>query len=301
MRSKSGYRFVLGADNDTLSGFAPSNTTPNTLLAFQQNTNDQLGVVSLASLGIDIKPGTWHKVKAVVSGETVNTYLDGQLVLSFNVTEPKEQNSTGSVGLGNGSGAEALFRNLSVQAAGGQTLYTSTLVTNTVLDEFSTGTNAVASVIDGAKRDRYCWSGDLAVAGPLIYYTTSGLSKYVLGVRPVSPGYKTWLIEPQPGDLTWAKGRVSTPYGPIKVKWEKTHRGLRLEIEVPSGTSGSVGLPTSSNADSLTDNGRPVRKLRKIAPTSASDDISGARSGYAYLADIGAGAHVIQVTETNDD
>jgi alpha-L-rhamnosidase len=130
---------------------------------------------------------------------------------------------------------------------------------------------------------------------------TSGLSKYVLGVRPVSPGYKTWLIEPQPGDLTWAKGRVSTPYGPIKVKWEKTHRGLRLEIEVPSGTSGSVGLPTSSNADSLTDNGRPVRKLRKIAPTSASDDISGARSGYAYLADIGAGAHVIQVTETNDD
>ena len=84
----SGYRFVLGADNDTLGGFTPSNTTPNTLLAFQQNTSDQLGTVALTSLGIDIKPGTWHTVKAVVAGETVNTYLDGQLVLSFNVTKP---------------------------------------------------------------------------------------------------------------------------------------------------------------------------------------------------------------------
>ena len=123
----------------------------------------------------------------------------------------------------------------------------------------------------------------------------------MLGVRQVSPGFKTWLIEPQPGDLTWARGCVPTPYGPIKVKWEKTPRGLRLEIEVPNGTSASVGLPTSSNADSLTDNGRPVRKLGKIGAASASDDISGSRSGYAYLADVGPGAHVIQITGTNDD
>jgi len=80
------------------------------------------------------------------------------------VTDPKEQNSTGSVGLGNGSGAEALFRNLSVKDAGGQA-YASTLTTDSVLDEFSMGTNAVASIIDGAKRDRYCWSGDVSVAG----------------------------------------------------------------------------------------------------------------------------------------
>jgi alpha-L-rhamnosidase len=140
-----------------------------------------------------------------------------------------------------------------------------------------------------------------SLAHPWSSGPTAGLSKYVLGVRPVSPGYKTWLIEPQPGDLTWAKGRVPTPYGPIKVKWEKTSWGLRLEIEVPNGTSGSVGLPTSSNADSLTDNGRPVRKLGKIVATSASDDISGARSGYAYLAGVGPGAHVIEVSGTKDD
>jgi hypothetical protein len=227
----SGYRFVLGADNDTLSGFAPSNTTPNTLLAFQQNTNDQLGVVSLASLGIDIKPGTWHTVKAVVSGETVNTYLDGQLVLSFNVTEPKEQNSTGSVGLGNGSGAEALFRNLSVQAAGGQTLYTSTLVTNTVLDEFSTGTNAVASVIDGAKRDRYCWSGDLAVAGPLIYYTNAH-SEFIKGMLGLLGSFH----RSNPNN----KGEVSTTLAP------QLKPGLTAGDNLPGGNPPGLNFWSAS-------------------------------------------------------
>jgi alpha-L-rhamnosidase len=125
---------------------------------------------------------------------------------------------------------------------------------------------------------------------------TSALSKYVLGVRPVSPGYKTWLIEPQPGDLTWANGRVPTPYGPIKVKWEKTSRGLRLEIEVPNGTSGSVGLPTSSNADSVTDNGQLVEKGERMTAASASDDSAGALPDYTYLADLGPGVHVLQVT-----
>jgi hypothetical protein len=69
-----------------------------------------------------------------------------------------------------------------------------------------------------------------------------------------------------------------------------------LEINVPNGTSGSVGLPTSSNADSVTDNDRPVKKGEKMTAASESEDSSGARPGYAYLADLGPGVHVIQVT-----
>ena len=126
---------------------------------------------------------------------------------------------------------------------------------------------------------------------------TSALSKYVLGVRPIQPGYKAWLIEPQPGDLTWAEGRVPTPYGPIKVKWKKTPQGLCLEIEVPNGTTGSVGLPKLSNADSLTDNGRPAQKLEKLGAASEPEDSSGARPGYIYLENLAPGTHVVQVTE----
>ena len=117
-----------------------------------------------------------------------------------------------------------------------------------------------------------------------------------LGLRPIQPGYKTWLIEPQPGDLSWAEGRVSTPYGPIAVRWQKSPRGLRLELNVPNGTGGNVGLPTFSNADSVTDNDRPVKKSGKMpAAASESEDSSGARPGYTYLADLGPGVHVIQI------
>jgi alpha-L-rhamnosidase len=125
---------------------------------------------------------------------------------------------------------------------------------------------------------------------------TSALSKYVLGVRPVEPGYKTWLIEPQTGDLSWAEGTVPTPYGPIEVKWRKTSKGLSLKINVPDGTSGTVGVPANGPSSSLTDNGQPAQEAKKSAPASPSEAIPSARPGYTYLKDLGPGTHVIQVT-----
>lgn len=98
------------------------------------------------------------------------------------------------------------------------------------------------------------------------------------------------------GDLTWAEGTAPTPYGPIAVAWQKTSRGLRLEIDVPAGTSGTVWVPTSSTTDRVTDNGRPIQKDEKMTDASVSDDSAGTRPGYAYFADLGPGAHVIQVT-----
>jgi alpha-L-rhamnosidase len=118
---------------------------------------------------------------------------------------------------------------------------------------------------------------------------TSALSKYVLGVRPVEPGYKTWLVEPQPGDLGWAAGTVPTPYGPIVVSWQKASRGLRLELWVPAGTRGTVGLPVSGANASLSDNGRAVRGV------DASQQPNG-RAGYLYLQNLRPGAHLLQVT-----
>jgi alpha-L-rhamnosidase len=109
-------------------------------------------------------------------------------------------------------------------------------------------------------------------------------------VRPVTAGYKTWLIEPQPGDLTWAKGSVPTPYGSIEVRWEKEGNGLELKIFVPPGTSGTVGLPASSGTASLTDNGRTFAPVNK----------SNGRPGYTYLENVGPGAHSFQLTASQN-
>jgi hypothetical protein len=69
-----------------------------------------------------------------------------------------------------------------------------------------------------------------------------------------------------------------------------------MEIDVPAGTSGIVGVPTYSSTDAVTDNGRPIQKDEKMTTASASDGSAGARPGYAYLENLGPGTHVIQVT-----
>jgi alpha-L-rhamnosidase len=43
------------------------------------------------------------------------------------------------------------------------------------------------------------------------------LGKYYLGVRPTSPGYKDYIIEPSLGSLQWMQGTVPTPNGDIRV------------------------------------------------------------------------------------
>lgn len=43
------------------------------------------------------------------------------------------------------------------------------------------------------------------------------LGKYYLGVKPLSPGYETYLIEPTLGGLLWIEGKVPTPKGDVQV------------------------------------------------------------------------------------
>ena len=43
------------------------------------------------------------------------------------------------------------------------------------------------------------------------------LGKYYLGVKPLSPGYKDYIIEPNLGSLQWMQGSVPTPNGDIRV------------------------------------------------------------------------------------
>lgn len=68
------------------------------------------------------------------------------------------------------------------------------------------------------------------------------ISRYLLGVRPLSPGYTQILIAPQPGTLTSMQGQVPTPRGPVGVSWEKSPVA-RFTIDVPPGTPAQFVLP----------------------------------------------------------
>jgi alpha-L-rhamnosidase len=61
------------------------------------------------------------------------------------------------------------------------------------------------------------------------------LSAYVLGVRPLAPGFSHVLIAPELGDLALAEGQVPTPHGPIHVRAEQIAGRLVVDVQAPEG------------------------------------------------------------------
>lgn len=70
------------------------------------------------------------------------------------------------------------------------------------------------------------------------------LGKYYLGVKPLSPGYETFLVEPSLGDLKWIEGKVPTPHGDIKIYCSEK------EISVQSETGSGILRFTSRSKPS---------------------------------------------------
>ncbi|ORY82403.1 Six-hairpin glycosidase-like protein [Leucosporidium creatinivorum] len=80
-------------------------------------------------------------------------------------------------------------------------------------------------------------------------FPTAFLSEYVLGVQPITPGFKTFRVAPLSdwsGD--WVHGRVPTPHGLIYVAWGYDANGkISMEITAPQGTTGYVSPPFSGS------------------------------------------------------
>jgi hypothetical protein len=59
-----------------------------------------------------------------------------------------------------------------------------------------------------------------------------------------SPAYRRFRIAPVPGgDLTWARARLESPYGPIESEWHITaDERFELQVTVPPGTAAEIQL-----------------------------------------------------------
>lgn len=66
------------------------------------------------------------------------------------------------------------------------------------------------------------------------------LGKYFLGVQPTTPGYATYTVTPQLGDLEWMEGRVPTPFGFVHVRMDKHTVHITSD-----GGQGTLRLQTS--------------------------------------------------------
>jgi len=77
------------------------------------------------------------------------------------------------------------------------------------------------------------------------------LGKYYLGVKPTSPAYATYLIEPQLGGLQWMDGKVPTPDGDVTLYCSTK------EIKVTGANAGTGTLRFKSKS-------KPVCKQAEV-------------------------------------
>lgn len=76
---------------------------------------------------------------------------------------------------------------------------------------------------------------------------TSALVFYTAGIQIIDGG-ATWVIVPQPGNLTSVEAGFSTLLGNFSVAFQRTNGGAyrQLNFTTPTGTSGTVQLPGST-------------------------------------------------------
>ena len=67
------------------------------------------------------------------------------------------------------------------------------------------------------------------------------LFETVLGIAPLTPGFRTIRISPRPGpDLTWAQGSFRSVRGEISVHWRQEQSSLQVDVTLPSGVDGEL-------------------------------------------------------------
>jgi alpha-L-rhamnosidase len=121
----------------------------------------------------------------------------------------------------------------------------------------------------------------------------------VLGIQPVHAGYQSWLVQPHPGDLAWTEGQAPTPHGTIAVHWshDAATDAFTMRVQAPSGTSGTIAVPTFGRTVDIDVNGHKVwRHSGSIA--GAAGVRSASQDGDYIDLKVGAGTYDVATKPT---
>lgn len=184
----AGYLFVLHDGAGSREGHAS--------LAEVAFGPGEFDVVDDVTLPADVDVADWTDVTTVVAGARITTSIDGRALSTFSTGSLPRGASvydTGTVGFA-AIGSEAEFRDVDVLSPGGATLYADALANPAALASFPgpdvTEPDTLPVIVDGAKRDRVVWSGDLGVEIPTLFYTTASAA-YASGSLALLASYQT--------------------------------------------------------------------------------------------------------------
>jgi hypothetical protein len=184
-----GLGFSVLADTLNSGIYIFCNIANGSISAHFGSTEDTVPL-AFATLPRNITLGTWHKVETTVEMTNIAVTINKVPVLRFSQTSA----FAGSFGLGASFGHSAIFRNLSATKLTGESIYSNSLTDETFLSDFLMGTNPRDTTVDGSKRDRITYAGDLDIALVSSLASTNGVSYIkgtldLLGSFQLTPGF----------------------------------------------------------------------------------------------------------------
>lgn len=105
------------------------------------------------------------------------------------------------------------------------------------------------------------------------------IPRFVLGVRPLEPGFRKVLINPRPGALSRIAGTVPTIHGPITVSLQTSESGTRrLKVHIPDRIQATIGL-------------RQIREANTMVAIDGKKTSGRIRDGHLFVDNIESGTH----------
>ncbi|MBQ7179679.1 MAG: family 78 glycoside hydrolase catalytic domain [Bacteroidaceae bacterium] len=69
------------------------------------------------------------------------------------------------------------------------------------------------------------------------------IPRWLMGIRPLEPGWSRMIIHPQPGNLSYADIRIPTIRGYASASFRRENGEFILQVHIPAGTTAKVVLP----------------------------------------------------------
>lgn len=179
-----GFAFSVLADTLNSGIYISCNIANGSISAHFGATEDS-PQIAFATLPQSVTIGTWHKVEVMAKMTHTAVVIQEVPVFQFSQTS----SFFGSFGFGAPLGHSAVFRNLSATDLSGERIYSASLTDETFFPDFLVGTNPRDTTVDGSKRDRIAYAGDLDIALVSSLASTNGVS-YVQGTLDLIGSYQ---------------------------------------------------------------------------------------------------------------